>query len=338
VTGSDDRLAIILLCTSIGRARGISDLPVIGPVGWANIELRLAAIGMRPGQLLSLPPDSLKDELGLSADQAARVAKLLARAGPVAIELERLADRGFWHMTALDEDYPARLRQTLGKSAPPALFGAGPRSLLSAPSLAIVGSRDASEESLGLARTIARAGTAGNLVIASGGARGVDQHASQAALDGAGSSIVVAPEHLERRVREPSARAAIAASTFALVSPYSPGAGFSVRGAMGRNRIVYGLSRAAIVVHAKRGEGGTWAGATEALKGYQVPVFVPDGTEAWIDDLIRLGAHRLPWHDVPEQITEADLVSNSFSAPHGPVADQATLFDDPALSTDGHKI
>lgn len=35
---------------------------------------------------------------------------------------------------------------------------------------------------------------------------------------------------------------------------------------MGRNKIVCGLSRVTLVVASASGEGGTWAGASEALK------------------------------------------------------------------------
>lgn len=55
--------------------------------------------------------------------------------------------------------------------------------------------------------------------------------------------------------------------------PWSPEAitlavPFSVGNAMGRNKIIYGLSRCTIVVATDDGTGGTWAGATEALKNH----------------------------------------------------------------------
>jgi predicted Rossmann fold nucleotide-binding protein DprA/Smf involved in DNA uptake len=59
-----------------------------------------------------------------------------------------------------------------------------------------------------------------------------------------------------------------------LLTPYHPEAGFSVGAAMGRNRLIYCLADYAIVVAAEAETGGTWAGATEALKHGWVPVFV----------------------------------------------------------------
>ena len=59
-----------------------------------------------------------------------------------------------------------------------------------------------------------------------------------------------------------------------LVTSYSPNAGFSVGAAMGRNRLIYTLADYAIVVASDAETGGTWAGATEALKNNWIPVFV----------------------------------------------------------------
>ena len=59
-----------------------------------------------------------------------------------------------------------------------------------------------------------------------------------------------------------------------LVTPYHPEAGFSVGAAMGRNRLIYTLADYAIVVASDAETGGTWAGATEALKNNWLPVFV----------------------------------------------------------------
>lgn len=74
------------------------------------------------------------------------------------------------------------------------------------------------------------------------------------------------PAHpLDRTMREATAAAALGDGALCLVTPFKPGAGFSVGNAMARNKLIYGLSRATGVVAADRGQGGTWSGATEAL-------------------------------------------------------------------------
>lgn len=48
---------------------------------------------------------------------------------------------------------------------------------------------------------------------------------------------------------------------------------------MGRNKLIYTLADYALVVASDAESGGTWAGATEALKAGWVPVYVCDGPD-----------------------------------------------------------
>ena len=66
-----------------------------------------------------------------------------------------------------------------------------------------------------------------------------------------------------------------------LISPYDPAAGFNVGHAMQRNKVIYALADAALVVTSDFEKGGTWAGAIEQLeKLHLVPVFVRNGANA----------------------------------------------------------
>lgn len=62
---------------------------------------------------------------------------------------------------------------------------------------------------------------------------------------------------------------------------------------MGRNKIIYGLSKSVLVVTSDYEKGGTWSGATEALKNDYSNVLVwrgntiPKGNK----ELIKLGAY-----------------------------------------------
>ncbi len=62
-----------------------------------------------------------------------------------------------------------------------------------------------------------------------------------------------------------------------LCTPYAPGHWFPVGNAMARNRLIYAGSQATVVVASDLDSGGTWAGATEALKGNLCPVLVRQG-------------------------------------------------------------
>jgi predicted Rossmann fold nucleotide-binding protein DprA/Smf involved in DNA uptake len=188
------------------------------------------------------------------------------------------------------------------------LSGAGERNLLSAESIAVVGSRDASPEALSFAAELGRAVASGGLAVASGGARGVDAEALTGALSAGGPSVAIIAEQLERRVREPSTRAALSDGFLALASPYAPGAGFTVRGAMGRKQIVYGMASAAVVVTAKEGTGGTWAGAVESLRGGMIPLFVRGPVDTGSQPPVKFGAQVLPWTQVPPRLELEDLL------------------------------
>jgi DNA processing protein len=50
-----------------------------------------------------------------------------------------------------------------------------------------------------------------------------------------------------------------------LISPYDPSAGFNVGNAMQRNKLIYALADASLVVSSDLNKGGTWAGAVEQL-------------------------------------------------------------------------
>lgn len=58
---------------------------------------------------------------------------------------------------------------------------------------------------------------------------------------------------------------------------------------MGRNKLIYALDDYALAVAADAGRGGTWAGATQALRAGWVTVFaldgpdVPDGNRALLE-------------------------------------------------------
>ena len=120
----------------------------------------------------------------------------------------------------------------------------------------------------------------------------VEAHADTAPQ--AEGAVGVLADSLARTVRDPEIRRMVGDGSLCLCTPYKPTAGFSVPNAMGRNKLIYALSRATLVVAADLEKGGTWAGATEALKTKSAPVLVWKGegadTRAGNERLIELGA------------------------------------------------
>jgi predicted Rossmann fold nucleotide-binding protein DprA/Smf involved in DNA uptake len=163
-----------------------------------------------------------------------------------------------------------------------------------------VGSRHLDEAGQETAAFIGNACGLSGLVLYSGGAKGVDTISMNAALEARSSVVGILADSLEKAIRAPEARAAFSRGDMCLATPYTPNAGFSVGGAMGRNRLIYCLADYAIVVASDAEKGGTWSGATEALRAGWLPVFalehpsMPEGNRR----LLQIGATAFP-HPFP---------------------------------------
>ena len=96
----------------------------------------------------------------------------------------------------------------------------------------------------------------------------------QGALEGEGTAIGVLADSLLRSATSSRFRNGIMSGSLTLVSPFNPEAGFNVGNAMRRNRYIYCLSDAAVVISSTLDRGGTWNGAIEDLKAAWVPLWV----------------------------------------------------------------
>lgn len=272
---SPDGQAIALACSAIA-AKGDRTLRPLTSSEWRKLSIDLHAAELRPRDLIGLTEGEIRETLGYSPQGAERLARLLDRGGQLAIELEGLASRGIWLLTRVDEGYPSSLKERLGPQAPPVLFGAGPQTALRNRGIAIVGSRDVDEEGLQFATALGRRCAEQGFAVVSGGARGVDLAGMSGALAGGGAAIGVTVEPLERLVRKKELREAIADELLTLVTPFHPAARWHAGNAMQRNRLIYVLAQASVVVASSTEKGGTRAGALENLKANWVPLWVRD--------------------------------------------------------------
>ena len=101
---------------------------------------------------------------------------------------------------------------------------------------------------------------------------------------------------------------------------------------MQRNRVIYALAEAALVVNADFNRGGTWAGAVEQLKKYHVPVFVRSSGDpsAGLEALQQLGAR--PWPE-PEDPDAISGILGSIARRREHATAQVELFADPVAGT-----
>lgn len=122
-----------------------------------HVAVWLHRQGLRPADLLE---EDGRQKL-LTEDSplpAPRLSELLERGVALALAVEGWTIKGLWVLSSSDDSYPMRLKGRGRRSqAPPVLYGARNLNLLSGGGLAIVGSREASEEALDFARRVARA-------------------------------------------------------------------------------------------------------------------------------------------------------------------------------------
>ena len=243
------------------------------PREWGRFALWLKEKSLTPEQLMTGRLDELLNGWSDKAITLDRIIGLMNRGSALALAMEKWLRAGLWVMTRSDPDYPARLKQRLRTDSPALLFGCGNRALLNGGGLAVIGSRNALEQDLAYSRELGALAAKNGYSIVSGGARGVDEASMLGALEAEGTVIGVLADSLLRACSSAKYRNYLMANNLVLISPFYPEAGFNTGNAMQRNKYIYCLSGAAVVVHSGK-KGGTWSGATENLKKQWVPLWV----------------------------------------------------------------
>lgn len=226
-----------------------------------------------------------------------RLEALLGRGFLLSQAVERWAARAIWIVSRADASYPRRLKSRLKEDAPPILYGCGEAALLETGGLAVVGSRHVDEQLMSYTEEIGRLAASAHRTVVSGAAKGIDRAAMHGALLGGGVVVGVMADSLERAALARDNREPLMDGRLVFVSPYDPAAGFNVGHAMQRNKAIYALADAALVVTSDFEKGGTWTGAIEQLDRLRfVPVFVRNGANAGRGNsaLMQRGAHAWP--------------------------------------------
>ena len=133
-------------------------------------------------------------------------------------------------------------------------------------SIAIVGSRNASDKSLEFTDNIAKLASKEYKVVVSGFAKGVDKQALDSAIKYKGQSIIVLPQGImtfgsgfKKYYKQ------IVDGDVLVLSTFFPKAPWKAELAMARNPIIYGLADE-IYVAESSDKGGTWSGVVDGLR------------------------------------------------------------------------
>jgi DNA processing protein len=266
---------VVLLLTAPLIVEGVEESSdLLTPSEYRRLKKVLTELGMQVGALLDQDGDSLPDEVKRSID-VERFKRLMNRRLEVDQALDHWQLLPLWVLSDHDEDYPRRIKERLRDLAPPIIYGCGDLSLLSKGGLAIVGSREVDPVLIEYTDRVAQLAAAAGKNIVSGGARGIDQAAMRGALVAGGKSVGVLADSLERIASNRDQRKQLSEGSLVLLSPYDPAASFNIGHAMQRNKVIYSLADAALVVNSDLEKGGTWSGAVEQLEKFRVvPVYV----------------------------------------------------------------
>lgn len=264
------------------------DLSLVPGVGAQTYRALLSAFGL---------PDNIRSA---SRAQLARVVsdaiagkiRENGRESLVAAALAWAKEPGRSVVTLADPDYPQQLLQI--PDPPVLLYVAGDKSLLGTPSLAIVGSRNATQQGVTNAERFARALSEAGLAIVSGLALGIDAAAHRGGLAGGGSTIAVlgcGANVVYPRANEPLFTQI--AESGAIVSEFPLDTPPSRENFPRRNRLISGLSRGCLVVEAALASGSLITARLAAEQGrevYAIPGSIHSPLSKGCHALIKQGA------------------------------------------------
>jgi predicted Rossmann fold nucleotide-binding protein DprA/Smf involved in DNA uptake len=215
----------------------------------------------------------------------------------LALKLEKWIKAGVWVINRSDPEYPESIKSALSNKVPPILFGIGDKTLLSQNYIGIVGSRKIENDDISSTRQIVGQIHSQGFGVVSGGAKGIDEHSMTGILDQGGFAMGVLAESLIKKSTDGIYRRFIQDNMLVLISPFNPEAGFNVGNAMARNKLIYILSKATIVVKSET-KGGTWSGAEENLKEKWVPLWVNEPKDSKSakgnQEIVKKGGQWLP--------------------------------------------
>ena len=284
----------------------------------------LVALG-GPRQILAASRAELRN---IVPDRAADAAL-----APVARDLMRavgewLDDPANRILTFADSVYPQALLQIA--DPPPVLYVKGRVDLLNRQALAVVGSRNATQQGLGNAEAFAHALSDAGLTIVSGLALGIDAAAHRGGLAGASSSVAVVGTGLDivYPARNRDLAHALAANG-CLISELALGTAPVATNFPRRNRLISGLARGCLVVEAAVSSGSLITARLANEQGkdvFAIPGSVHSPLAKGCHALIKQGAKLVETaEDILEELGMRDAATPRAIAPRSASPDDAVL-------------
>ena len=302
--------AILLLTAPLITGNSETRPDLLTPGEYNRLARCLREAQLQPADLIGADSKALIKRCAGTIEHE-RLESLLGRGFLLSQAVDRWNARAIWVVSRADAAYPRRIKVRLKEDAPPVLYGCGEIELLDAGGLAVVGSRHVDDELIAYTEEVGKLTAKAHRPVISGGAKGIDRAAMHGALQVGGKVMGVLSDKLEQAALARDNREALMDKRLVFISPYDPAAGFNVGHAMQRNKVIYALSDAALVVTSDFNKGGTWAGAIEQLdRLHFVPVFVRNGVIAGKGNAALVKAGALPWPNPVDSTGMDELLSN----------------------------
>ena len=249
-----------------------------------------------------LSENDWKNQFGLEHKEIEDLKKAKDELANNAFLAESLDNEGYELIPIISPAYSKTLKENLKAThAPSLLYVKGNKQIMQEKSIAIVGSRSASEKSLEFTDNIAKLASKEYKVVVSGFAKGVDSQALDSAIYYKGQSIIVLPQGImtfgsgfKKYYKQ------IVDGDVLVLSTFHPKAPWRAELAMARNPIIYGLADEIYVAESAE-KGGTWSGVVDGLrKNRKIYVRKPDISENTANNLlIQKGAIAVDFNGIP---------------------------------------
>ncbi|WP_176761033.1 DNA-processing protein DprA [Desulforhopalus singaporensis] len=314
----------------------LSFIPGLGVTGF----WRLVNHYTSPGAALGASVEKSRKIQGIRTKQLDGFREIGRARERALVELDRIEKSGGQAICWQDADYPGQLRHLV--DPPPVLYVQGDPSLLTRPSVAVVGSRAATGYGRRICTGLCSLLAAKGVVVVSGLALGIDTHAHEGALQcggmtvavlGCGLDVIYPKQNLS--LLEKIRRSGLVVSEYPLGTRPEP---FRFPA---RNRIIAGLTQGVVVVEAAKKSGslitaqiGLDLGREIFAVPGQVDSFKSEGTH-W---LLQQGAKLV--QNVDDILVEMDGAASCGAAAAGRMRDDPARLQNcaPDLDPDEHAL
>jgi predicted Rossmann fold nucleotide-binding protein DprA/Smf involved in DNA uptake len=288
----------------------LANMPKWGPKKTMSLIIRFHhEHQMTLEDFFHLPDDRWSEEFGLNSQEIVDLNQAKSELPNYAFLAESLLNEGYEVLPVISDEYSKTLKENLKTQAPVILCVKGNKQILKEKSIAIVGSRSASDFALQFTDNVAKSASEQYKVIVSGFAKGVDKQALDSAIKYKGQSIIVLPQGImtfdsgfKKYYRQ------IIDGDVLVLSTFHPKAPWKVELAMARNPIIYGLASEIFVAESSE-KGGTWSGVVDGLrKNRKIYVRKPGPAEKNANNLlIEKGAIPVDFDGKPPETCQDEL-------------------------------